>query len=428
MIILRNSIVTNGFLVGVLLLLLIGCSTAKTIKKDLVKESQKNTFFKGLVVYNPKTDKVLINYNGNKYFTPASNTKLFTFYAAFRTFKDSVTGLEYINKKDSLIIKGTADPSFLYGFNDSKILDFLKSKSHNIYLVDENIAEAPYGPGWAWDDFSYYYMPEKSLFPMYGNIIKLSKKDNNISIKPDFFDKNVRINDSISISRDVFENNFYVSNATQVTDREIPFKTSNQLVADLLSEELNKKVTLIHPCKLYDFKEFKSVMYDSLYKQMLTISDNFIAEQLMLRVGFEKNEVYSVEKGIEYALENYLQDIPQKPRWVDGSGLSRYNLFTPESLIYVLKKMYQEISEDKLYNYFPKGGVSGTLKNSFKNKEPFIFAKSGSLSNNYNLSGYLITKKGTVLIFSYMNNHYSDSSSDRKKEMEQVFLKLYNSY
>lgn len=423
----KNNI-QSAIILVVILFLLNACSSAKRINKDLVEESKTNTFFKGLVVYNPKTDKVLMNYNGNKYFTPASNTKLFTFYAAYRSLPDSVTGLKYALHQDSLIIKGTADPSFLYGFEESKTLDFLKSKSENIYLIDESIAENSLGFGWAWDDYGYYYMPEKSLFPIYGNLIKLTKKGNVIAVKPSFFQNNIKVDDSIFIRRDVFENNFYVQNSTEVTDREIPFKTSNQLVADLLSKELQKKVTLIQPDKQNDFKEFKSVAYDSLYKQMLTISDNFIAEQLMIQVGYAKNEKYSVEKGIEYALDNYMQDIPQKPRWVDGSGLSRYNLFTPESMVYVLKKMYREIPHDKLFAFLPAGGVSGTLKNTFKNEKPFIFAKSGTLSNNYNLSGYLITKKGTILIFSYMNNHYPDGSSDRKKEMEKVFLTLYDSY
>lgn len=423
----KNKI-TKGFLLIFGLLLLNACSSAKQIKKDLVKESTNITFFKGLVVYDPLTEEVLINHNGNKYFTPASNTKLFTFYAAYKSFKDSVTGFEYVLNKDSLIIKGTADPSFLYGFKENKALDFLKGKEQNVYLVDAGIAENTYGSGWAWDDYAYYYMPEKSLFPMYGNIIKLSKKGNAVSVKPDFFIDNIKINDHVAVRRDLYENNFYLQNKTEVTDREIPFKTSNQLVADLLSKELDKKVTLVSPNKNYDFTSFKSVKYDSLYKQMLVISDNFIAEQLMLQVGYKMDSVYSVEKGIAYALENYLQDIPQKPKWVDGSGLSRYNLFTPESLVFLLHKMYLEIPTQKLFSYFPAGGVSGTLKNAYKSEKPFIYAKSGTLSNNYNLSGYLITKKGKILIFSYMNNHYIDGAADRKKEMEEVFLKLYNNY
>ena len=407
---------------------LISCSTTKQIEHDLAKQSDVNNYFRGFVVYNTKTNKEIINYNGAKYFTPASNTKLFTFYSAYQTFKDSVTGFEYDILKDSIIIKGTADPSLLYGFKENKTIEFLKNTKQNVYLIDENIAETPFGSGWAWGDYAYYYMPEKNQFPIYGNILNLSKSKDSITVVPNFFKEKIYVKDQISKRRDVNRNKFYIKTSTEVKERQIPFKTSNQLVADLLSDELGKKVVLIPLKKTYKFKEFKSVKYDSLYKKMLQVSDNFIAEQLMLQVGNAVDSVYSVEKGIEYSLENYLQGIPQKPRWVDGSGLSRYNLFTPESLVYLLTKMYREISQEKLFTYFPVGGDSGTLKNYYKNEKPYIYAKSGTLSNNYNLSGYLVTKKGTVLIFSYMNNHYQGNSSNRKKEMEEFFMQLYEEY
>lgn len=419
----------NNLLLFILIILtLISCSTTKQIERNLEKQSEVNNYFRGFVVYNTKTNKEVINYNGAKYFTPASNTKLFTFYSAYRTFKDSVTGFEYDILKDSLIIKGTADPSLLYGFEESKTIEFLKNTKQNVYLVDKTIDEPPLGLGWAWDDYAYYYMPEKNQFPIYGNIIKLSKSKDSITVIPNFFKKKIKIKDQIFKRRDLNKNKFYIKRSTEVDKREIPFKTSNQLVADLLSDEIGKKVVLIPSSKAYNFKEFKSVKYDSLYKKLLVISDNFIAEQLMLQVGNEVDSVYSVKRGIAYSIENYLQGIPQKPRWVDGSGLSRYNLFTPESNVFLLKKMYKEIPTKKLFSYFPVGGKSGTIKNYYKNGEPYIYAKSGTLSNNYSLSGYLVTKKGTVLIFSYMNNHFKGSSSNRKKEMNEFFMQLYEKY
>jgi len=416
----------NLILLTLILITLVSCSTTRQIEKQLIDQSEINNYFRGFVVYNTKTNKEIINYNGNKYFTPASNTKLFTFYTAFRTFKDSVTGFEYVIKNDSLILKGTADPSFLYGFDESKTIKYLTNTKKNIYLIDNEIEEPVYGDGWSWDDYPYYYMPEKSLFPIYGNILKISKSKDSILVRPEFFKENIKIKDKIDSRRDVYANNFYVKNSENLDEKEIPFKTSNQLVADLLSDITKNKVTLIPNKETYNFKVFKSVKYDSLYKRMLHVSDNFIAEQLMLQVGNKVDSVFSVKKAIAYALEHYLQGIPQKPRWVDGSGLSRYNLFTPESYVYLLKKMYQEIPTQKLLEYFPVGGKSGTLKKYFKNDQPYIYAKTGTLSNNYNLSGYLITKKGTILIFSYMNNHYQGSSSERKKEMEKFFFDLYN--
>ena len=427
MIILKNKFFIKLMFSFFTIVVLSSCVSRK-IEKDLSKQNKTNNYFRGFVVYNTKTNKEIINYNGDKYFTPASNTKLFTFYSSYKTFKDSVIGLKYFKNSDSLIIKGNADPSLLYGFDGNKIIEFLKNTEQNIYLIDNNIAEPVYGPGWAWDDYTYYYMPEKSQFPIFGNIIELTKKYDSIRVVPDFFTKYVEISNDKNIRRDYNNNKFYVKSTDSYEDRQIPFITSNQLVADLLGKEVEKKIVVLNTEKDYIFKPLHSIAYDSLYKQLLVVSDNFIAEQLMLQVGNEVDSVFSVKKAIEYSLKNYLQDIPQKPRWVDGSGLSRYNLFTPESLVYLLKKMYGEIPQEKLFSYFPVGGESGTLKKYYRNEKPFIYAKSGTLSNNYNLSGYLITKKGTILIFSFMNNHYQGSSSVRKKEMEEVFLKLYNGY
>ena len=47
----------------ILLLILainISCSTTKKIEHELVNQSEINNYFRGLVVYNPKTNKELI--------------------------------------------------------------------------------------------------------------------------------------------------------------------------------------------------------------------------------------------------------------------------------------------------------------------------------------------------------------------------------
>jgi len=408
-----------------LLIFLSSCGTTRKIKKEFSQEGKENTFFKGFVLYNPTTKKELINYNGSKYFTPASNTKIFTFYTAYKTLGDSIKGLEYYKTKDSLIIKGTADPSLLYVFESTKTLDFLKKSIDSIYLVDSNIGEAHYGRGWAWDDYQYYYMLEKNVFPVYGNMLTYTVKHDSISSNIVALKDGISISD-VSLRRKMSENKFYAKRGEN-KKYEVPFVTSNQLTAEILSNEIGKKITVI-PQKKYNFKPFYSEKKDSLLIKLLVDSDNFIAEQLMLQVGKQVSGKYSVKEAINYSLENYLNDLPQRPRWVDGSGLSRYNLFTPNNMVYLLERMYREIPQEKLFSYFPVGGKSGTLKKWYGNDKPYVYAKSGSLSNNYNLSGYLVTKKGTVLIFSYMNNHFKESSSDIKRDIEKTLKEIYKKY
>ncbi|MCF6278839.1 MAG: D-alanyl-D-alanine carboxypeptidase [Flavobacteriaceae bacterium] len=408
-----------------LTIIVTSCSTAYNIKKKLKREHIENTFFKGFVLYNPATKKELINHNGNKYFTPASNTKLYTFYTAYRILGDSIKGLEYYKTKDSLIIKGAANSSLLYGFDDSKVLNFLKKAITPIYLIDAHIDDTKYGNGWAWDDYQYYYMPEKSLFPTHSNMLTYIVKNDSISSEISALKDNIYLSDG-PLRREISENKFYAKRGKN-KKYEVPFVTSNELTAKILSNKIDKKITLI-PNRKYDFKPLYSEKKDSLLIKLLVDSDNFIAEQLMLQVGKEVSDKYNVKEAIEYSLENYLSNLPQTPRWVDGSGLSRYNLFTPSDMVYLLEKMYREISQEKLFTYFPVGGKSGTLKKWYGNEKPYIFAKTGSLSNNYNLSGYLVTKKGTVLIFSYMNNHFKESSSEIKKTMEITLKEIYNKY
>jgi len=123
-----------------------------------------------------------------------------------------------------------------------------------------------------------------------------------------------------------------------------------------------------------------------------------------------------------------LSGFPQEPHWVDGSGLSRYNLITPNDYVYLLEKIYKEVPEEELFSYLPIGGKRGTIKSWYKNEKPYIFAKTGTLSNNHNLSGFIRTKKGNILIFSYMNNHYQKTHSDIKRDMEKNLKIIYNKY
>jgi len=420
---LKNSLAL-GF---ILMLMLTACSTSKSLEKDLTKISAENPYFMGLSVKYATNGKSLVGFNEDKYFTPASNVKLFTLYASLKTLKDSVPSFEYCISGDSLIIRGTADPTFLNDSLHENAINFLMNKKFKLYLLDKDLDDKVYGAGWSWDDYQYAYMPEKSLMPLYGNTITIVSDHDSLKVLPPFFTGSVHAAKNDGIARDLNENIFYVPPSNSIVERSVPFKTSNQLVADLLSQTLGGKVTLIPQNTKRKFVPFREVPYDSLYTKMMKESDNFIAEQLLLQVGNEVTQQYSVPKAINYILDSCLVGIPDRPRWVDGSGLSRYNLFSPQSMVFVLSKMYEEIPTEKLMSYFPIGGTDGTLKNSFKG-QPYLRAKSGTLSNNYCLSGYLTTKKGNLLIFSYMNNHYPGSSSERKKEMAVFFEKLHEQY
>lgn len=410
--------------------LLIGCSSAK---RSIQKSTQKvfesvfyDNQFTGFLVVNSQKKDTLLNFNGKKYFTPASNTKIFTLFTALQLLSDSIPALKYIEQNDTLFVQGMGDPTLLHSyFEQNKTIDFLK-KYDNIALHLSNFQQDKLGTGWAWDDYHYYYQPEIGAFPMFGNVTTIQNSDE-FNVTPSYFKDSVVVIDH-HLNRELERNQFYFS-TTRKDTVEIPFRTSHNLTKNLLERVLEKTISVTQKMP----KEKKNVLYsipsDTVLKRMMHESDNFLAEQLLLIGSATLSDTLNGATARKHILENQLADLKQPPRWVDGSGLSRYNLFTPESMVSVLDKMYSEIPQKRLFSYFPAGGATGTLEDWYAgNPNPYIYAKSGSLGNVYCLSGFLLTKSGKTLIFSFMNNHFRHPTSEVKRQMEKIFEEIRDSY
>ncbi|MEN9298927.1 MAG: hypothetical protein RLZZ429_1240, partial [Bacteroidota bacterium] len=162
-------------------------------------------------------------------------------------------------------------------------------------------------------------------------------------------------------------------------------------------------------------------------RPMMHQSDNFFAEQMLLMVSDEILGVMNDRKVIDTLLKMHFSELTQKPNWVDGSGLSRYNLFTPMHFISLLQKMSQEFSWDRITTILPTGGT-GTLNNFYKPLQYKIFAKTGTLSGQVALSGYLITKKNRKLIFSVLVNNHQTSAVTVRRAVEAFLMNLHAIY
>lgn len=413
-----------------LLLVLTSCSSkhkiiGKQLDKYLSSSFYKNQFT-GVLVIDANSKDTLYDQNSAKYFTPASNTKIFTLFASLKILPKKVPALHYIQSRDTLYFEGTGDPSFLHPYiKDSTTLNFLKSYPNLVYVTG-NFQDEKYGPGWAWDDYQWYYSPERNAFPIHGNVI-MAFKNPELIVSPNYFKDSVLelIHEN---SRNKASNIFYYP--SQKTDTlETPFITSAETTTAILEQLLKKEVNTRLAMPKGDKKTLYGIDADSLYIRMMHESDNFIAEQLLLLSASQLRDTLNSQITRTYILENELQDLTQQPRWVDGSGLSRYNLFTPQSMVTLLHRLYMDIPKERLFTIFPAGGVSGTLKDRFKGEaSPYIYAKSGSLSNNYCLSGYLLTNSGKTLIFSFMNNHFTQTSADERLQLEFMLQTLRDTY
>ncbi len=416
------------FLSAVIVLVFANCTTTKltrNINKQL-KTSFYNNQFTGVYVYDIKADKVLFNYNGEKYFTPASNTKIVTLFTGLTLLPDSIPAFKYAINKDTITIQGTGDPSFLHNyFKDStalkKVANFAKVK-----LIIDNSTDKRFGPGWAWEDFDSYFSAERSAFPMYGNVVTVQNEDS-ILVQPSYYQEKLRITDDF-YGRKEFSNEFYFRKDRKRTT-EIPMMIDATLITNLWNAIAPNKVVLQQPTETKPTQVAYSIPSDSLYKRMMEVSDNFLAEQILVLASSTLSDTLSSSRVRKYMLANELKDLSQPPRWVDGSGLSRYNLFSPQSFVEVLTKLYQKIPQERLFHLFPVGGENGTLKDWYAGKnKPYVFAKTGTVGNNHNVSGYLLTNSGKVLVFSFMNNHFKKTNSQIKQQMQQVFEWLRDRY
>jgi D-alanyl-D-alanine carboxypeptidase/D-alanyl-D-alanine-endopeptidase (penicillin-binding protein 4) len=88
----------------------------------------------------------------------------------------------------------------------------------------------------------------------------------------------------------------------------------------------------------------------------------------------------------------------------DGSGLSRLDLVTPETSARLLVAMSKTASAGAFKDSLPIAGRDGTLVGRLKNLSDRVWAKTGSLTYDNSLSGYLTTARGEPLAFSIMCN------------------------
>lgn len=464
----------------------------KSAKENVLQSEALQTAHVGISIFEPATGKYWYNYQGDKYFVPASNTKIPTCYAAMKYLGDSLVGLRY-GFSDSipsdysiLVFQPTGDPTFLHGdFKSHPVSVFfdtaLPKFSHRTAIFDTIWKENSWGSGWSWNDYEESYMAERSSFPMFGNVVtiqpnKLSPLNINghigdkaidlVKTQSSFFD--TIINNQIRpwlytiyekidslyfpslnwrIERDLSKNEYTLHrSANQFRTTQMPFVTNGSKTAEaILARTYNVRFGSIWPrvtkdefgyacpdCKVVKvqiakWNKIHSQPTDSLLKPMMNRSDNFFAEQSLLMASNEFLGLMNDAKIIDTILKTDFKDLPQKPRWADGSGLSRYNLFTPQDFVFILNKMKNEFGMARIKEIFPTGG-EGTLSSYYKKDSTFIYAKTGTLSGVVALSGFLYTKSGKELIFSVLVNNHQGSATNVRRAVEKFIQGIRERY
>ena len=395
--------------------------SSKKINRWVLKNENLKNSIVSIAVKELNTDKKIKGVNFNTFMTPASNLKILTVMGSIYT-GDTIPVIKYNLSNDTLRISPTGYPLLFHPKYENKELErFISSSNHIEYnLSDTDLIK--YGPAWAWDDLSYYFQAERSSMPIFGNVAQIIKKENgDLIMTPDNFKINLDYNQKEKINR-VAEENVFTVNPSLIKFGDTlyhPFISSNKIIADLLENSLKTSVTLSNN-KLDNYKVLNSNHVDEIYSIILKKSDNLISESLAANISFRLNDTISVKKGIDIIKNSFNNNISKQMNLFDGSGLSRYNLITPEALIISLERIYLMVGIERIKKIFPNNFI-------IDNYEDFVWGKTGTLKNNYNYSGYIFTDKGKQYVFSIMINHFTEDLANIKNAIADFLILLKSS-
>ena len=423
------------FIAVATIMILSACSVRQAQKTLLSSEGVKGAHV-GIAIYNDTKGQWLSKYQSDHYFTPASNVKILATYLGLQFLGDSLPGWKMAENADTLFLMPLGDPSFMHPeFKYQPVVDIIKNTNKQVVIVGNNQDQFEiFGSGWSWADYAEDYQPERSRMPIYGNVVHFYQSNKKLeAIKPFYFFKDIvdlGKAEEKNWSRSRTGNRFFTTNENNKSKYfQVPFSQEDMPMVkalELLNDTLGKKISFQKQSTLpaTSYKTIKTVATDSLLKIMMLRSDNFYADQIVLMASEQLFGKMDDAALLDSTKKLFFADLPQKMRWADGSGLSRYNLNTPENYIAILQQMHAKFGEARVKNIFEKGG-EGTISAYYKNFPGTMYAKTGTLGGQVALSGFIYTPKQQKLYFSVLvANHMSPSSTQVRRAVETYLTKV----
>ncbi|WP_456057588.1 D-alanyl-D-alanine carboxypeptidase/D-alanyl-D-alanine endopeptidase [Aerosakkonema funiforme] len=420
----------------------------------------------GMLIQTLSSSQILYSRDAQQYFTPASNVKLFTTAVALNQLgsqfriRTSVYGSNGV-----LRVVGRGDPSL----TDAQLKDLAQQlKRQGISQVQQLIVHDDYFQGpivnvnWQWEDVaSDYGAPVNSLI--------LNQNAIEMTLLPQKLGQPLKFtwNDPLSASQWQVENfSVTAKNGSEstvavtgvlgkpvlqiwgelaansepepvgVAVRDPAENFLRHFQTALESEGISIAQTMLAPSqKSADEPELAAVESPPLSQLLIDTnqpSNNLYAEVLLRTIGaIKKSDIRNqntAEMGLE-VLKKTLTDLGVEPESYvieDGSGLSRHNLVSPLALVQLLKAMAQSPQAEIYRASLPVAGVSGTLKNRFKNTaaQGIVLAKTGTLGGVSTLSGYVDVPGYETVIFSIMLNQYDRPAKKMRPAIDEIVLLL----
>lgn len=433
-------------------------ATLPTLNADIDLQIQQNraeSGFWGIYVQDLSSGRVLYSRNADIVFVPASNQKVITTATAIDALGSGYRFTTTLHRKGTvtnntfqgdLIIEGSGDPSFgSIEYREANPLEAwaraLKNEGitriEGRIIGDDNIFDnQPYAEGW---DISF--ITNESFAPPTGgltyndNLVYLQVQAGRVGSPPrvrsqpmNYLDLTNRVTTSarrrgraIRIDRSIGTEKLTLRGSVGRTFRgtiRIPIADPTAFTLSAFSNAL-QEVGIDVNADLVDVDDLETEpIYtdDSVY----IVHSSPTLRELIAEINKESNNLYAehvfrtygwggTADGAERRTKAFLSKASVSTaglRIRDGSGLSRKNMVSPETLGQLLAYMDRHTERDAFVRSLARGGERGsTLQYRLRNAT--VEAKTGSLANVRSLSGYITTQDGRRLAFVLLANNYT---------------------
>jgi D-alanyl-D-alanine carboxypeptidase/D-alanyl-D-alanine-endopeptidase (penicillin-binding protein 4) len=111
---------------------------------------------------------------------------------------------------------------------------------------------------------------------------------------------------------------------------------------------------------------------------------------------------------------------------IDGSGLSRRNVISPEALMTVLRRLAHDGGSPAFVTALPVAGFDGSLANRMRGTpaDGNVRAKTGTMSNIRSLAGYVTTRDGERLAFVIVVNNFEGTGATANQAIDAMAVRL----
>ena len=416
----------------------------------------------GVLIIDATTRDTLYSRNALKLFLPASNMKIVTgasalallgpdyqYRTAFATRGPVRAGV----LKGDLVVIGRGDPTVSDHMRKDAMTvlrDVADSlTAHGIKRIDGRLiagGDAFPGPvlgfGWDWDDLDYSYGAGVDELLFNEGFTRVVVRGGSIAgrpvattIGPTTTTPRVRITattvakpaegdttkaTNIVARYDSITGGILVEGTIAAGDstvEEVAHRVPNQAYLDALAEALAAKSIKVGrarvdtTARLDTIFTLASLPLRDVLPALEKPSQNQIAEVLLKTLGLEKSGVGSADSGRKVVERQLAAWGARDGGYVirDGSGLSRHDYLSPETIVRVLDTIRTDSAFKVFYDALPIAGVDGTIADRMKGTpaQGNVHAKTGYVDRARSLSGYATSADGHLLIFSVLCNNWT---------------------